>query len=164
MENFTYDIGGTTYRQEKLVWGQVEQLLDIIKDVRITALTTPAIVAALGEKISEAVAVVLIPGTVKIADKTRDITTLAKELRFCLTPEQIIQVVEDFFVCNPIPSLLERLSGAVETIRAQMATATGLSSRLFVSSPEGTSPDGMPSSGGSPPASAVPISSTAAVS
>lgn len=161
---YIYDIGGQKYRQEELVWGQVEQLLDIIKDLRLSAFTTPAIVAALGEKISEAVAVVLIPADTTITAKTRDIKGLANELRFVLKPDQIIQVVEDFFACNPIPSLLERVSGAVETIRPKLTTATGLSSQLSACSPAGTSSGGMPSSGGSPPESAAPTSDTAAAS
>lgn len=161
MAKHIYEIGGKKYRQEELVWGQVEQLLAVVKNIRLTTFTTPGIVAALGERIAEAVAVVLIPEGVDIKDKTRDIPTLADELRFGLRPEQIIQVVEDFFGCNPIPSLLERVSGAGEIIRAKFP-AGALSNSLSAFSPEGISPAAMPSPGDSPPVSPSPTSATAA--
>lgn len=148
MSERSYEIGGQKYLQKKLVFGQIQQLEEVLRDCTIPALNPQAIIAGLGNKICSAIAVVLIPEGVSLKDKTRDIEALAEELRFTIEAEQIMEIVNDFFICNPIASLLEMLAGVLQAIyqRVQMETGLTLSS---VFSPEETSASETASSGDS---------------
>jgi hypothetical protein len=46
--------------------------------------------------------------------KDRDLDALAAELEFNIDPGTAMQVIEDFFDCNPIASLFERFAGMTE--------------------------------------------------
>lgn len=129
VETYTYEIGGKTYTQRPLVLGQISQLMSLMKGLIIPHdIDTLGLVSLLGNKLPQAVAVVLTPEGVSLKDK--DVNALTAELEFEISPEQTIQVVEDFFVLNPIVSLLERLSGMTEKISKAMikTTETGLKS------------------------------------
>lgn len=121
---YTYTIGGKTYRQTPLVWGQIEQLLGVIDGVQFSSLDPLAIIAALGNRISQAVAVVLIPEGETAASKTRDIRRLADELAFDLDPATLMEIVADFFGCNPIASLSGKLAETVTRIRESLPTSS----------------------------------------
>jgi len=120
---FTYEIGGRTYVQRPLVLGQLKQLLNVLKNMQIPAdADAIGLVNALGDCIHEALAVVLTEKGMSPRDK--DIAALAQELAFSMTPEEALRVIEDFFACNPVSSLLERSAGAIEKITA-ILTVTG---------------------------------------
>ncbi len=139
----TYQIGGTTFEQRPLVLGQIRQLMAVLQGMEIPAGSGRLqIIDALGTRLEQALAVVLTEQGKSLRDK--DLDALAAELEFSITHEQIIEVVEDFFTCNPIVSLLTRLTEAMGGIMGRMPTG---SSQPASSSPPATSPEKETSSG-----------------
>lgn len=131
-----YAIGDKTYFQKPLVLGQIMQLLDLLKDVSIPKnASILTIINSLGDRLPNALAIVLIPEGISLKDK--DIDQLAKEIKFSISPEITITAVEDFFDCNPIASLLERFSGLMVNLKKKIIL-TGLKISAS-SSPEETS-------------------------
>lgn len=118
---FTYEINGKTYTQKKLVLGQVAALSALLGGVRLYAADAMGLIAGLGELLPHALAIVLIPEGQHPADK--DMAAMQREL-YDTDLEMAIKVVEDFFDCNPLPSLLERVTG----LTAKVTSGTGLAS------------------------------------
>ena len=159
-----YEIGGSKFIQRPLVIGQMKQLRDFMKDLVLPAnINTVGIITMLGDRISEAAAIVLIPiegdelaslQTGKLASK--DLKALTDELEFSMDAETALKVVEDFFDCNPIASILERLTGMVGKVTMKMTEmkSTILSPPL----PEETSQSEIASSGDTVSKSVDPIS------
>ena len=144
---FEYEIGGKLYIQKPLVLGQIRQLMNLLQGVVIPSnVDTLGIIAALGDRLPKAIAIAITPAGMVVKDK--DIDTLASEVEFELSTEAVVQVIEDFFSCNPIASLLERLGGVAEKITSQM-DKTGLK-KSASSSPEEISPKETISSGDTP--------------
>ncbi len=141
---FTYEIGGKTYVQEPLVLGQWRQMLPYLQKVSLPDLPdTAALVSALADDIMPLVACCITEEGKSPRDK--DIEALAAELEFACTPEQLLQIADDFFACNPLLSILEKLEAAAGRIRERMEK-TG-STPSASSSPEAISPGGTQSSG-----------------
>jgi len=121
LESFKYEIGGKKYTQNPLVLGQVGQLMRIVEGMVIpSGVDTLGLISALGDKLPLAIAIVLTPEGVTLKDK--DIHALASELEFEMPPEMAIQVIEDFFTCNPIQSLLERIGSMAGKIAGKIQT------------------------------------------
>jgi len=140
---YEYKIAGKVYIQNPLVLGQVRQLMHLLEGLKIPrGIDTLGLIAILGDKISQAIAIVItLEGT---SPKEKDISVFASEIEFELSPDMTIQVIEDFFDCNPIPLILERLGKIAETISKKMQIV----SKSSASSSQGeTSPKEMPSSG-----------------
>ena len=109
-----YFIGGKKYIQKPLVIGQLKQLSRLLKDVVITPEAgATSLVEAIGDKLPEAMAIVLIPEGVEVKDK--NIEEIAKELEFQVDIDIAVKVIEDFFVCNQVSSLWKRLQEALKT-------------------------------------------------
>ncbi len=143
-----YEIGGKKYFQKELVWGQVRQLKNLIPPTIALPknFQLPTIMALLGENMHKIIAVLLIPEGGNPKDK--DVEALAADLEFEISPEMVMKVVEDFFDCNPIVSLSEKLGGMIKTITEKIKSqATTPSTPSVSSSPEGTSPKETKSSG-----------------
>jgi hypothetical protein len=165
----TYELGTTTYVQRPLVLGQIRQLLEQLEGLTFDAAAGPAVlVATLGDRLPLCLAVVLTPEGASPREK--DLVALADEIEFAIAPEQVLEVVEDFFDCNPLASLLERAAGMLRSLTARVgvevkpaatAGAPG-STTSSSSSPAATSPGETGSSGASPSPSASPGSSTGA--
>jgi len=157
---YTYKIGDKTYLQKALVLGQWRQLLDLMQGLSIPQnLDVSGMISVFGTKLSYALAIVLTEEGTSARDK--DMVALASELEFAIEPELVLQVIEDFFACNPIPSLLSGLSGVMTKISGKMgATGSKTSASPF---PVETSPSGTPFSGGTPLPNADPISGLASV-
>lgn len=120
-----YVIGGKKYIQKPLVLGQIMQLMELLKGVVIPKhIDTFGLISALGQHLGPALAIVLIPEGVALKDK--DIKMLESEIVFEVTPEQVVEIIEHFFTLNPIASLLQKLSGMVESVSKKI-TKTGLS-------------------------------------
>lgn len=153
---YEYKIGGRTYIQRPLVLAQYHQLLEMLREVQIpAALDVRALVAALDADVSHLVAVVLTPAPLwrrltglYPSPKRKNIEALAARIEFAATPEQIIEVVEDFFVCNPLHWILDRLILAAGTFKKQILETASKSSAS--SSPAETSPAATRSSGDAP--------------
>lgn len=143
MTDYTYKIDEKTYVQRTLVLAQVRQLLDLLQGMQIPGnLDALGLVSLLGDRLPLLLAVVL---TEKgKSAKNKDLPALADELEYAISPEQTITVIEDFFGCNPLSSILTRLAGMAEKITAQIGT--GSPSSPASSAPE-TSPDATGSSG-----------------
>lgn len=126
-DKFIYEIGGKTYIQAPLVLGQFQQLMKLLEGVVFSGELTPlSLMRIIGDKLPQAMAIVLTPENIKLKDK--DIHALASELAFEIPPEIVLQVIEDFFDCNPIPSLLERIGTMAEKISHAMIKTGSMNS------------------------------------
>lgn len=114
MEEKEYDIGGKKFTQKRLVWGQVKQLRKEIEGVELSELTPRAILSALEEKLPRLVAIVLIPENQTA--KTKNIDDMITHFEWELGVDQIMEIIEDFFVCNPVPSWLEKMNRGMATM------------------------------------------------
>jgi len=140
---FTYQTIEKTYIQRPLVMGQVRQLVNLLKGMTIPSDVKPfQLVELLGDELYPVIAVVITAPGKRLHEK--DIDALAAELEFALTPEQVLTIIDDFFACNPIVSLLEKLSGMMIKLRTMMQD--GSTNASSPSLPE-TSSGGMESSG-----------------
>jgi hypothetical protein len=150
---YRYQIGDKTFIQRPLVLGQVRQMITLIDGLALPQEFNPAaMINLLGENLFQALAVVLTEDGQPLAGK--DLEALGRDLEFSITPDTALEVVADFFGCNPIASLLTRLSGTRTVIDAALGKI-GLTTSS-APSPKGTSPVGTPSSGGTPRKSANP--------
>jgi len=108
-------IGETDYVRRPLVIGQVKQLMDVLGDIILPAdIDIPGIIAVLGVRLPYALAVILTEKDTHPKDK--DIDGLGESFTYTLETSTAIQAVEDFFVLNPVASLLEKMSGMVDKI------------------------------------------------
>jgi len=125
----TYEIDGRIYIQRPLVLGQIDQLIDLAKDLDLPPDFSPIeIKRALGERFYDALAIVLIP----ISDvdglnipkilKSKDIPALAEELRWSTSHEMGLEVIEDFFDYNPVASIFERLTALAKRINEKVVS------------------------------------------
>ncbi len=120
---YVYEVDGRKFVQKMLVWGQVKQLLSVIKGIEFPqGATTANIIEILGDKIPLALAVVLTEEGQSLKDK--DLTALASEFEFLFPIEMIVKVVEDFFVCNPMVSLLEKVQMLVGGLNEKVVKTT----------------------------------------
>ena len=146
-----YEIDGQTYVQKPLVLGQVRQLLDALEGITIDpAVGTLGIVRALGNRLPQVVAIVLTQDGQSPAGK--DLEAAAEGVGFNISPEQVLEVLEDFFVCNPLSLLLDRLAGFIEEVTPKIIGSINSSA----SSPEETSLSNAKSSGDAQSESASP--------
>lgn len=140
---YRYEIGDKIYHQRELVIGQVSELLRVLRGVSIPAdADTLGIVTAVGERLPEALAAILIEEGTSL--RGRDLNRLADTLAETVTPDQAMRIIEDFLGCNPVSSLLERLTGLGQKLATTM-TAGSPGSPSGV--PAGTSPGGTGLSG-----------------
>ncbi|MDA8104657.1 MAG: hypothetical protein M0Z71_04690 [Nitrospiraceae bacterium] len=154
---FKYTIGGKTYMQRPLVLGQIMQLMALLKGLVIPkGIGALGLVSLLGDRLPEAIAVVLVPEGVVLKDK--DISALAEDIGFEIEPDTAIEVVENFFDLNPLSLILQKLSGMAEKIAGKIVATSSVTSSA--SSPGETLPDGTKSYGDTPTKSASPISAT----
>ncbi|OGP65792.1 MAG: hypothetical protein A3K22_00970 [Deltaproteobacteria bacterium RBG_16_42_7] len=140
-----YKIGGKTYTQKPLVLGQMRQLMSLLQGIVLPPdkINTFGVIFLLGNKLPAAIAIVLIPEGTNLKDK--DVNVLAKEIEFEISPEQTIEVINDFFTCNPLASLFKNISEMAEKITAQMQET--LLNKSASSSPAEMSPNETASSG-----------------
>ena len=141
MKEFVYEVGGQKFSQKALVLGQISQLLDVLKGLRLPTDMSPiGLVAALGDRLPKALAIALNPDGVAIKDK--DLDAIAEQVSFEMDADLAIKVVDDFFDCNPLSSTLDRLTELIKRRRGGIGSNGSASS-----SQKETSPNEMPSSG-----------------
>ena len=117
-----YTINSKIYTQKPLVIGQLGQLIELLGNIEISAATSvQGIIKILiaTNKLPLALAIALTPEGTKIKDK--DIAALQEEF-YEVPLETASEVISDFFDCNPIVSLCEKLSGMIEKITEVMRT------------------------------------------
>jgi len=121
---YEYQIDNKTYVQKPLVLGQIEQLSTLLNGLEIkTDMQPEDIISVLKEKIPQALAIVLCEKGEKLKDK--DIESFAKELKFAIDLDLTMDVITDFFECNPIVSLLKKLRDQAEKIKATITGSNG---------------------------------------
>ncbi|MFH0810987.1 MAG: hypothetical protein V2A77_11065 [Pseudomonadota bacterium] len=119
MQPFRYEIAGNIYEQRPLVFGQVRQLATVLSGIKLpNSHDAAAWFAALGSRLLEALAVVLIPDGAD--QRSKDNSVITTRLEWDLKPDQALQIIEDFFNCNPISSIAGQL-GWLETVGRSMA-------------------------------------------
>ena len=121
MKEYMFD--DKIYEQKKLVWGQLRQLVKLVKGIEFrSGMTAPELIAVLDENLIPALAIVLTEKGASIKDK--DLEAFAKELEFIIGFDDALVVIEDFFVCNPMDSYLSKISGLVGKVTAEIEGAT----------------------------------------
>jgi len=157
---YTYEIAGKKYIQRKLVLGQVKQVIGLLEGVSFRPEdTVTEIMAKLNKKLPIAIAIVLTEEGKTLRGKV--IESLAEELEFEIDIETSIRVIEDFFDCNPIASLVDQMTGTIgKTLISAGQAKAGLMSSVS-SSPEETLQSGTPSSGDTLSKSVSPTSNIA---
>lgn len=122
MEEYKYTIGERSFIQRPLVWGQVRQLMDLLKTVEIKPpYGTKELVEVLGDKLIYAVVIVITEQGK--SPKEKDTTSLASEIEFDLSIDMMLQVIDDFFSCNPTASYLEKLTKLIGNMAEKVEEA-----------------------------------------
>lgn len=104
-----YVVGDKTFIQKAVVWGQVKQLIGEIEGVELPSDLTPqTVMTLLEEKLPRLIAIVLTVEGQSAKDK--DIDELAEMFKWELGVDQVMEIIEDFFDCNPIPLWFEKIS------------------------------------------------------
>jgi hypothetical protein len=120
-----YEFGGKVYTQEKLVWGQVRQIASALKGVSFQGeVSVAGLIDMVGDRLSSVLAIVLTEEGALVKDK--DLDTLAKEIETTIPIDVLMQVVEDFFICNPMALVLEKLTGLVGGVQKQVENLQNL--------------------------------------
>lgn len=116
---FEYQIGEKTYEQKALVWGQVQQLTSLLKGISFSqGMTRTDLIGVIGDKMTTALAIVL---TEKgKSPKGKNLEELAEEIAFDAPAELVVQIIEDFFACNPTQLYLEKLAKLIGGIAEQV--------------------------------------------
>ncbi len=167
-DKFTYIIGGKKYIQRPITLGQARKLSSLVKHIvkafmELDDFNAGAIFFAFGDLLPQAIAIVLLEED-KISGKSldairdylrsRDIEALASDIEWTSYPLQNMQVIEDFFDCNPAASLFVQFAGLTEKITSMIPRMKTSLNPSSASSPEATSPSGTTSSGDTPSKSA----------
>lgn len=154
MNEKRYTVNGKVYIQRPLVLGQLKQLFTVMEDLRIpSVLDATAVIAAIsgqGPAVSRFLAVVLIPDGIDVAQK--DLEAMAGDLNeFTVPLDLLLSVIEDFFGCNPLPSLLEHMRRVAEIVMTALQPSPDTGSTTSAAFwPEETLPDETQSSGDTP--------------
>jgi hypothetical protein len=114
-----YKAAGKIYVQKPLVLGQIKQLTAALGNIAIPVsaaadLGAISLLAMLGDRLPDILAVVLIEDGTPLREK--DLDALAAEIAATFDLEMTVQVIEDFFDCNPAASILERLTQVMGNI------------------------------------------------
>lgn len=164
----TYEIGGKTYLQRELVLAEWRLLIPLLQELEFPPASSRVrqVLAALeaAGRLEMALAVLLTEQGTLPQDK--DLAALAKVFEYAMTPAQVAEVIDDFFICNPASSIFERLGNALFRAAAVIHQALREigSKRSASCSQEETGADATPSSGDAPPEPPGPGSSTASES
>jgi hypothetical protein len=137
-----YQIGERSYVQRPLVLGQLQQLLPFLGGIQLRRGELYDLMGMLANgKISAALAVVLIDEGITVREALDRVEERAVEIHYSITADQILEVLEDFFVCNRSSSVLERLLTLIVKLKADIERANGTSKASCTKSPGETSPE-----------------------
>ncbi len=154
MKEKEYTIGGRIFIQKALTPGQWKQIIPLLFQIKLPEnLDALSMVFLLGNYIHRALAIVLREKGQKLKDKDLDsLTEFMEEEADALTT---LEVVEDFFGCNPMTSISKGLSRLQESLK-NLTTGPNGSTNLSSPSPAETSPSETKSSGSIPLENAGP--------
>ena len=113
-EQFEYTINGVCYKQAPIVLGQAIQLSKEMKGVEGNISNLEDFVEVIGDRLPMLMAIVLKPVDESLKDKNvkKLAGIIADNVDLALTEE----IITDFFICNPITLLLERIEKATGAI------------------------------------------------
>lgn len=118
ISNKIYQIGNQRFHQNKLVIGQLMQLVKALSGMSLPGkLNVQSILNAIGDRISEILAIILIPDGKSIKEKDRG--AIAEFLDDNLDVELAMEIVEDFFLSNQTSSLIEKVAKLSRTMQGQ---------------------------------------------
>jgi hypothetical protein len=118
VSNKIYQIGNQRFHQNKLVIGQLMQLVKALSGLNIPGtLNIQSVLNAIGDKISDILAIILIPDGKSIKEKDRG--AIAEFLDDNLDMDLALEIIEDFFLSNQIHSLLEKITKLSQTMTGQ---------------------------------------------
>ena len=110
-----YIIGEKPFIQKKVVWGQAKQIIKEIESVELPSSYTPKdVLRVLESRIPKLIAIVLIPEGQTAKTKNND--EMLEFFEWEMSIEQTVRIIEDFFVCNPIPSWLDKVGAGMEAM------------------------------------------------
>ena len=147
-ERFEYTLGEKKYIQKALVLGQLKYITKMLKGVKFPEkLDIMAISEALEDVISDALAVVLLEDgkesalDIKAQIDSEDVRKLrAAEFDYIVDSQSMVQIIDDFLVCNPVTSILRLISTVVmgmynptAVVPTQTAQEIGLTEQLSTS-------------------------------
>jgi hypothetical protein len=145
METKTYQIGDKKYSQNKLVLGQIRQLLGLLKDAGLlqgkeilipTQISTKDLIDFLtdkGDLLAKWIAIILKEDGTPLAKK--DLETMTSEIDFSIEPESAMEVIRDFFDFLDLISLSKNIKAMMGEIETRMMDQIG-SKKPSSSSPE----------------------------
>lgn len=130
----TYNIKGRVFQQKQLVLGQLELLVDLLKDVGLEkGLTNLEILKVLGGKMPRAMAIVLLEDgctmnkvEMKEDEKAVEVEGIRKLTDFFANNVDIslaLKVIADFFVCTPMTDIMQSLASLIPATQTLNPTA-----------------------------------------
>ena len=120
-ERFEYHIGDRTFYQEKLSLYQTNEVAKLFEGQEIPEVNQEAVIKGLGGGLTDFLSVVLIPQGVTKKEfiewhESGDREERRKHFMVYGTIDLPFQVVEDFFDCNQVSSLIEKFGNLVVKI------------------------------------------------
>ena len=112
-EKKEYKIGDKTYFQQTLVYGQIRQILGIIRKINFgkkgetIEFTVGDLINLLGDGILNFISILLIPSDSTPKDK--DNSKIAEEIEWEIETDVISEVMSDFFTFNQISELQKKM-------------------------------------------------------
>lgn len=130
----TYEIKGRSFYQKELVLGQLELLVDLLKDLGLEkGLTNLQILKSLGGKMPQAMAIVLLEEgqssnriEIKEDGKPIEVEEIKKLTPFFANNVNIslaLKVIVDFFVCTPMTNIMQTLATLIPATQNPVPTA-----------------------------------------
>lgn len=130
----TYNVKGRVFYQKELVLGQLELLVDLLKDLELEkGLTNLQILKALGGKMPHAMAIVLLEEScisdkieIKENGKSIGMEEVKKLTQFFANNVDIslaLKVIIDFFVCTPMANIMQTLATLIPATQNPAPTA-----------------------------------------
>lgn len=123
MEEKVYEIGGRKFVQRKVVWGQAKQIIKEIEGVELPSEFTPKdVLKVLESRLPRLVSIVLIPEGESARTKKND--EMLEFFEWEMSLEQTMEIIEDFFVCNPIPSWLDKVGAGMSKMTSDFGKSS----------------------------------------
>jgi len=144
-----YSIGGKTYYQKTLVYGQIRQILQIFKRVGFAGVSKEKLIGVnelidfLGNNLMEFVAILLIPEGTEPKEKNNK--EIAEELVWIIESPILFEVMIDFFILNQASEVLKKLTEMMKKLNLRIQLPTSITSSQSLQediSPKGTSSSG----------------------
>ncbi|MGA2332299.1 MAG: hypothetical protein ABSG75_11120 [Syntrophales bacterium] len=121
MQAKRYTIGDKAYSQNKLVLGQIAQIVEYLEkeNIEFTNVSPVGVIKTLGNQgLARCLAIILVPDGVSIQNKNID--ELEKELFWAMDGEAVMEIATDFFYFNPVFSLFKKAKELMANVLAGM--------------------------------------------